>query len=80
MVIVAPEQIVCEGDELTATGEGLTSTVAVIDDPEQPFAVGVMVKVTRAGLNVLFTKTPEIFPEPLDDIPVTSTVLSRVQL
>ena len=80
MVIVAPEQIVCEGDELKATGEGLTSTVAVIEDPGQPLAVGVIVNVTVAGLNVLLTSTPEIFPDPLDEIPVTSTVLSRVQL
>lgn len=61
-------------------GAGLTSTVAVIGAPAQPFAVGVMVKVTNTGAKVVLTNVPLILPEPLDGIPVTVTVLSLVQL
>ncbi len=53
-------------------------TVAAV--PGQPFATGVIVKVTVTGVLVLFTSDPLIFPEPLAAIPVTEDVLSLVQL
>jgi len=61
-------------------GVGLTNTFAVTGVPEQPLAVGVMVKVTVTGLLVVFVNVPEIFPLPLPAIPVTLPVLSLVQL
>lgn len=61
-------------------GVGLTSTVAVIGVPGQPFAVGVIVKVTVIGALVVLVSVPLIFPEPLLAIPVTVTVLFLVQL
>src|SRR5258705_4309432 len=62
------------------TGSGLTVTVAVIGVPGQPFAVGVIVKVTVTGAAVVFVNVPLILPEPLAAIPVTVTVLSLTQL
>ena len=54
--------------------------VAVIGDPGQEFAVGVMVKVTVTGAFVVLVKLPVIlFPVPFG-IPVTEVVLSLVQL
>ena len=80
-VIVVPEQMVCDEGVATALGAGLTSTVAVTGVPEQPFATGVMVKVTSIGAVVVFTSVPLMVPEPLAPIvPVTVTVLSLVQL
>ena len=64
----------------TAFGVGFTSTVAVMDGPGQPFANGVIVKVTVTGALVVLVNEPLIFPEPLFAIPVTVTVLSLVQL
>ena len=61
-------------------GVGFTNTVAVIGDPGQPLAVGVIVKVTVVGALVVLVNVPEIFPAPLPDIPVTPLVLSLVQL
>ena len=52
----------------------------MIGVPAQPFAVGVMVKVTVSVVLVVFVKIPLIFPEPLAAIPVTSATLSLVQL
>jgi hypothetical protein len=75
----APLQYVALAIELTV-GVGLTSTVAVIDAPRQPLAVGMIVKVTVMGALVVFVKVPLIFPEPLPAIPVTVPVLSLVQL
>jgi hypothetical protein len=79
VVIVAAEQIVCEAGVATASGVGFTSTVAVMDAPGQPLAVGVMVKVTVIGALVVLVNTPLISPVPLPAIPVTKTVLSLVQ-
>jgi hypothetical protein len=79
VVIVAAEQMVCEDGVAIATGVGFTSTVAVIGAPGQPFAVGVMVKVTVIGATVVLVKTPLIFPEPLAAMPVTVALLSLVQ-
>ena len=60
---------------------GFTVTVAVIEGPKQPPAsTGVMVNVTITGDAVVLVKVPLIFPVPLAAIPVTATVLSRVQL
>ena len=38
-------QMVCEDGDAEPTGIGFTVTMAVIDDPAQPFAVGVIVYV-----------------------------------
>jgi hypothetical protein len=65
---------------MVAVGAGRTTTVAVIGLPGQPFAVGVMVKVTVMGALVKLVNVPLIFPEPLAAIPVTVTVLFLVQL
>ena len=80
VAMVEPLHIVCVEGVATALGVGLTNTVAVIDVPGHPFAVGVMVKVTVTGALVVFVNVPLILPEPLAAIPVTATVLSLVQL
>jgi len=80
VVMVPAEQMVWLAGVATAFGVGFTSTVAVIGVPEQPLAVGVMVKVTVTGALVVLNKLPLIFPEPLAAIPVTVPVLSLVQL
>jgi len=80
VVIGVPEQIVCDAGVATASGVGLTSTVAVIGVPKQPFAVGVMVNVTVTGALVVFVNEPLISPLPLAAMPVTATLLSLVQL
>jgi len=59
-------------------GVGLTKTVAVIAVPAQPFADGVIVKVTVTGALVVFVNVPEILPLPLVAMPVTVAVLSLV--
>jgi len=69
-VIVDPEQTVCDDGVATATGLGFTSTVAVMDPPVQPLAVGVMVNVTVTGAVVVLVKAPAILPDPLAAIPV----------
>ena len=43
-------------------------------------AVGVIVKVTVTGAVVVLVSIPLISPLPLAAIPVTETVLSRVQV
>ena len=80
VVIVAPEQIVCVSGVADATGTAFTSTVAVIGEPVQPLAVGVMVNVTVMGPVVVFVKAPMMLPVPVAAIPVTEAVLSLVQL
>lgn len=67
------------GTDEVATGLGFTNTVTVIGVPSQPFADGVMVKVTVLGNVVVFVKIPLIFPLPLAGIPVTRAVLFLVQ-
>ena len=64
----------------TAFGVGLINTVAIICDPTQLLAVGIMVKVTVTGALVELVKFPLMFPLPLAEIPVTEIVLSLVQL
>ena len=59
---------------------GLTSTVAVIGLPGQPFAVVEIVKVTIIGAFVVLVSIPLISPEPVAAMPVTKTILSLVQL
>ena len=54
-------------------------TVAVVVVPIQPFAEGVIVKVTVTGALVVFVKEPEIFPLPEAAMPVTATALFLVQ-
>ena len=78
--VVDPVQIVCVDGDAVAFGVGLTSTVAVIGVPGQPFAVGVIVKFTVIGILVRFVNVPLIFPVPLAAIPVTVATLSLVQL
>jgi hypothetical protein len=80
VVMAVPEQIVCDDGVATAFGIGFTITVAVIGVPEQPLAVGVIVKVTVTGAFVVLVNVPLMVPEPLAGIPVTATVLSLDQL
>ena len=75
---MAPEQIIWLNGVATAFGVGLTRTVAVVVGPAQPFADGVIVKVTVTGAKVVLVKVPEILPVPLAVIPVTVAALSRV--
>ncbi len=77
-LILAAEQIVWLGGVATAFGVGFTRTVAVIDAPTQLFAVGVIVKVTVTGTEVVLVSVPKILPDPLVAIPVTVAVLLRV--
>lgn len=60
------------------TGVGLTRTVAVIGAPIQPFAEGVIVKVTVMGAVVVLVSHPDILPLPEPAIPVTVAVLFLV--
>jgi len=81
VVMVVPEQLVCEEGVETAFGVGLTVTVAVNVGPAHPPAFkGVMVKVTTTGAAVVLVSVPLMLPVPLAAIPVTETVLSLVQL
>ena len=73
------EQMIWLDGVATAFGVGLTSTVAVVDGPGQPLAVGVIVKVTVIGALVVLVNAPLMSPLPLAAIPVTVPVLSRVQ-
>jgi hypothetical protein len=43
IAVVPAVQIVCKVGEAVTIGIGLTVTTTVIGDPEQPFAIGVMV-------------------------------------
>ena len=79
VVIVLPEQMVCDGGAATASGVGFTTTVAVIGAPGHPLAVGVMVNVTVTGAFVILVNEPLIFPLPLAGIPLTVALLSLVQ-
>ena len=80
VVIVAPEQIVCDNGVADATGPGFTCTVAVTGAPVQPLTEGVIVNVTVTAAVVIFVRAPVILPEPLAPIPVTEVVLFLVQL
>lgn len=80
VVIVAPEQMVCDTGVATAFGVGFTSTVAVVDGPGQPLATGVMVKVTVIGALVRLVNEPLILPLPFVKMPVTVAELSLDQL
>lgn len=78
--MAVPEQIDCEDGVATASGAGSTTTVAVMDAPGQPLAIGVMVNVTVTGDSVVLISDPLISPEPLAAIPVTVAVLFLVQV
>lgn len=80
VVIVAPEQIVCEAGVATTLAVGYTSTVAVIGAPVQPLKVGVIVKVTVTGAAVVLVNAALILPVPLAGRPVTVALLSLTQL
>ena len=84
VVIGTPEHTVCDAGVAVATGVGLTTTVAVMDGPVQvtpPLVkLGVMVKVTVMGADVVLVSVPVMFPAPLAAIPVTVTVLFLVQV
>ena len=58
---------------------GLTNTVTDIGAPLQPLAVGTTVKVTVTGAFVVFTRVPDMLPDPEAAIPVAVAVLLRVQ-
>jgi hypothetical protein len=83
-VIGRPEHTVCDAGVAVAVGVGLTTTVAVIDGPVQvtpPLVkLGVMVKVTVMGADVVLVSVPIMSPAPLAAIPVTVTVLFLVQV
>ena len=70
----------CEIVTAPPTDAASTKTVAAIGVPEQPFVVGVIVKVTVIAAFVVLVKPPTMFPLPLAAIPVTVPVLSLVQL
>ena len=54
----------------------MTTTVAVVVGPAQPFALGVIVKVTVMGAKVVFVNDPLIVePAPLAGMPVTVATL-----
>ena len=61
-------------------GSGFTVTVAVVDGPVQPLAVGMIVKVTVTGEVVKLVMLPVILPVPVEAIPVMLAVLSRDQV
>ncbi len=75
-----PAQTVVVVGAIVMTGIGFTVTVAVIGVPVQVAVEGVIVNVTVIGALVVLVSVPVIFPEPLAAIPVTETVLLRVQL
>lgn len=75
LVIPAPEQMVCVDGVADASGLGSTVTVAVVDGPVHPLAVGVIVNVTVTGISVVFVSDPLILPVPVAAIPVTVPVL-----
>ena len=79
VLIVAAEQIVCEAGVATASGVGLTKTVAVIAAPGQLFAEGVIVNVTVTGALVVLVRFPKMLPDPEAAMPVALAVLSLVQ-
>jgi hypothetical protein len=80
IAVIAPsEHTVCEEGVVTPTGSGVTVTVAVNALPTQPSVVGVIVKVTVCEVVVTLFSEPDMFPLPESDIPVTLTVLLRVQ-
>jgi len=84
VVIGTPEHTVCDAGVAVATGVGLTTTVAVMDGPVQvtpPLVkLGVMVKVTVIGADVVLVSVPRMSPPPEAGIPVTVTVLFLVQV
>ena len=80
VVIVAPEQIVCDNGVADAAAPGFTSTVAVMGAPVQPLTEGLIVNVTVIAAVVVLVRAPVILPEPLAAIPVMEVVLFLVQL
>ena len=78
-IMLVPEQIVWLFGVDTASGVGFTRTVAVIDEPGQPLALGVMVNVTSSGAKVVLVNIPLISPTPVEAMPVMVAVASRVQ-
>lgn len=75
-----PVMITCINDGLTV-GVGFTVTVAVVDGPGQPLAVGVIVKVVVWIVLVLLVSVPEIgLADPDAGIPVMFTVLVLVHV
>ena len=78
-VMPAPEQIVWLVGVDIASGVGFTRTVAVIGEPGQPLALGVIVNVTSIGAKVVLVNVPLISPIPLEARPVIVAVASRVQ-
>ena len=62
----------------TIVSGACTDTVAVVDGPTHPLAVGIMVKVVVCRLVVVLVNVPLTFPEPAAAIPVILTVLVLV--
>lgn len=80
VVMLLPEQMVCAAGVAVAFGVGFTTTVAVMGSPVQVGVEGIIVKVTVTGALVVLVNAPLILPNPEAAIPVTETVLLRVQL
>ena len=80
IAVGVPAQSVVFVGVIVITGIGFTVTVAVIGVPVHEAVDGVIVKVTVIGALVVLVSVPVIFPDPLAAIPVTETVLLRVQL
>lgn len=76
------EQIVCVAGAADTVGMGVTVTLTVMASEIHPSSeVAVNVKVVVCGTFVVLVNDPEInAPFPAAGIPVTLTVLLRVQL
>ena len=66
-----PEQILCEVAEAVTLGAGFTVTVAVIAEPGQLLAVGVIVYTAVPGLEVVAVKVCAMTVPELAEAPVT---------
>ena len=65
---------------VTNSDIGLTITEAVLIIPGQLSGLGVIVKVTITGKLMVLFNIPVISPDPLAEIPLATSVLSRVQV
>lgn len=71
ILVVCPEQIVCELGVAVATGIGFTVIITVIGVPTHPFAVGVIVYVAVPVVGPVQVSVCDMgVPEPLE-APVT---------
>ena len=82
VVIGTPVQLIWNDGAATASGIGLTITVAgtVVPSGQPEALVGLMLNVTVTGALVVLVRVPMILPVPLAAMPVTAVILLRVQL